>query len=84
MSKYRNYKNPVTTTENIKELQEILVQTCIDYIKRNNLTDIGEAQFKVDGIQEGVEFGEWTPGMDSHICVMGLQDGERRIIGEYC
>ena len=61
MSKYRNYKNPVTVTENIKELQEILVQTCIDYAKKNNLTDIYEIQFKVDDIQAGVEFVKMHP-----------------------
>lgn len=90
------YFNPVTTTDNIKELQKKLVQTCIDFIKEKNLTDIDAVRFNVDGLEDSIEFGEWTPGMDSYIGVEGLQDesyldrfGEsysyrvRKFIGEY-
>lgn len=90
------YMNPVTTTDNIKELQQHLVQTCIDFIKEKNLTDIDAVRFNVDGLEDSIEFGEWTPGMDSYIGVEGLQDesyldrfGEsysyrvRKFIGEY-
>lgn len=90
------YMNPVTTTDNIKELQKKLVQTCIDFIKDKNLTDIDAVRFNVDGLEDSIEFGEWTPGMDSYIGVEGLQDesyldrfGEsysyrvRKFIGEY-
>lgn len=84
-----NYKNPVTTTEDIKELQSRLVQCCIDFIKERNLTDIWDVGFSVDGLTESIEFGEWTPGMDSYISVEGLQMDEsfgvhtRAFIGEY-
>ena len=84
-----NYKNPVTTTEDIKELQCRLVQCCIDFIKERNLTDIWGVGFSVDGLADAIEFGEWTPGMDSHISVEGLQKDEtlgfntRALIGEY-
>lgn len=90
------YINPVTTTDDIKELQQRLVQTCIDFIKEKNLTDIEGVRFNVDGLEDSIEFGEWTPGMDSYIGVEGLQDesyldryGEsysfrvRKFIGEY-
>lgn len=90
------YINPVTTTDDIKELQKKLVQTCIDFIKEKNLTDIDAVRFNVDGLEDSIEFGEWTPGMDSYIGVEGLQDesypdrfGEsysyrvRKFIGEY-
>lgn len=83
------YKNPVTTIDNIKELQERLVQTTIDYIKENNLTDIYDVSFSVDGLEgNAIEFGEWTPCMDSSISVEGLQDDgdgyrSRALIGEY-
>ena len=90
------YINPVTTTDDIKELQKKLVQTCIDFIKEKNLTDIVAVRFNVDGLEDSIEFGEWTPGMDSYIGVEGLQEetyvgksGEsysfrvRKIIGEY-
>lgn len=83
------YNNPVTTINNIKELQERLVQTTIDYIKENNLTDIYDVSFSVDGLEgNAIEFGEWTPCMDSSISVEGLQDEgdgyrSRALIGEY-
>lgn len=84
------YKNPVTTQKHICELHNILVQTCVDYIKLHNLTDIYEISFGVDGLEgDAIEFGEWTPGMDSNIYVGGLQlddDGDkyrvRKMIGE--
>ena len=94
-----NYKNPVTKTEDIKALQERLVQCCIDFIKERNLTDIDEVSFNVDGLRDSIEFGEWTPGMDSHISIYGVQatgktytdrNGNekqfygRAFIGEYC
>ena len=84
-----NYNNPVTTTDDIKELQSRLVQCCIDFIKERNLTDIWGVGFNVDGLTDAIEFGEWTPGMDSYISVEGLQMDEklgfntRAIIGEY-
>lgn len=84
-----NYKNPVTTIKDIKELQSRLVQCCIDFIKERNLTDIWDVGFNVDGLTDAIEFGEWTPGMDSHISVEGLQMDEtlgfntRAFIGEY-
>ena len=90
------YINPVTTTDDIKELQKRLVQTCIDFIKEKNLTDIDAVRFNVDGLEDSIEFGEWTPGMDSYIGVEGLQPISplnrydepyafrvRRLIGEY-
>jgi hypothetical protein len=86
----------VTTTDDIKELQKKLVQTCIDFIKEKNLTDIDAVRFNVDGLEDSIQFGEWTPGMDSYIGVEGLQPISlldrynepytfrvRRLIGEY-
>ena len=90
------YENPVTTTDDIKELQERLVQTCVDFVKEKNLTDIDAVRFNVDGLEDSIEFGEWTPGMDSYIGVEGLQEDTyigksgkpytftvRKFIGEY-
>lgn len=91
------YENPVTTTNDIKELQQRLVQTCIDFIKEKNLTDIDAVRFNVDGLTgNAIEFGEWVPAMDSYIGVEGLQEDTyigksgdpytfrvRKFIGEY-
>ena len=91
------YINPVTTTNNIKELQERLVQTCIDFVKEKNLTDIDMVRFNVVGLTgNAIEFGEWVPAMDSYIGIEGLQEDTyigksgdpytfivRKFIGEY-
>ena len=91
------YENPITTTNDIKELQERLVQTCIDFIKEKNLTDIDMVRFNVDGLTgNAIEFGEWVAAMDSYIGVEGLQEDTytgksgnpytfrvRKFIGEY-
>lgn len=67
------YQNPITTNENINELHHILVQTCLNYIREHELTDVDEIQFSVDGLNSSYEFGEWTPGTDSSIKVIGLE-----------
>lgn len=83
------YENPVTTTDDIKELQQRLVQTCIDFVRTRNLTDIDAVRFNVDGLEDAINFREWTPGMDSYIGVEGLQEEKgkdyrvRKEIGEY-
>lgn len=91
------YINPVTTTNDIKELQERLVQTCVDFVKEKNLTDIDMVRFNVDGLTgNAIEFGEWVSAMDSYIGVEGLQEDTyigksgdpytfrvRKFIGEY-
>jgi hypothetical protein len=90
------YENPVTTTEDIKELQQRLVQTCIDFVRTRNLTDIDAVRFNVDGLGDSIDFCEWTAGMDSYIGVEGLQEETfigksgnpytfivRKFIGEY-
>ena len=40
-----NYENPKTTTENIQELQELLVQTIINYCVENNLQEIDPNEY---------------------------------------
>lgn len=83
------YFNPVTTHNDIKELQEKLVQTCIDFIKERNLTDIDEVSFSVDGLEKNaINCGQWVPAMDSYMSVVGLQKDDdvnwraRKLIGE--
>ena len=85
-----------TKTEHIKELQEILVQTCIDYINKHDLTDIWGVYFQADNLSVSAKFGEWTPATDSSISVEGIgthkfirengeewNTGERYEIGRY-
>lgn len=85
---FPKYENPQTSIENVKELQEKMVQLCLDYMIEHNLNDIDEISFSADMLQESKEYGEWTPATDSYISVIGFQEDEkdvkcRKIIGEY-
>ena len=74
MIRLDKYKNPITTQDNIRELQEILVQTCINYAKQHNLTDIDEVNFYVNGMShDSYREGKWMPSTDSSIEVIGLE-----------
>ena len=85
----KEYENPVTTTEHIKQLQEILVQVCINYINENKLTDIEEVHFNADSLQSSAHYGEWVCQTDSYISIDGYQNDDecdhvtRKRIGEY-
>lgn len=84
----KKYENPKTTIANVKELQERMVQLCIDFIKEYELDDLDEVKFTADMLQESSKYGEWTPATDSFIDVYGFQKDEngfmsRKIIGEY-
>ena len=65
---------PITTKEHISELQDILVQTCIDYINKNGLTDIWAVHFNVDSLQDSAQEGHWCSASDSYIRVEGVRN----------
>ena len=72
-----------TEKKHIEELQVKLTQTIIDYCKENNLTDVDAVNFSFDGIQNSVEYGEWSPASDSSIRVTGIaHEVHRRKNGE--
>lgn len=82
------YQDPITKTEDIKELQERLVQTTIDFINERKLKDIWAVGFNVDGLSaETTKYGKWVPTIDSSISVEGLQEEDgcvvRKQIGSY-
>lgn len=56
-----------THKEMAKELQERLVQCCIDYINENGDKDIQEVHFNADELQESAKNKEWSPCTDSFI-----------------
>ena len=87
----------ITKKEDIIELQEILVQTCIDYINKRGLTDIYAVSFNADSLNESATYGSWQSCTDSYIKVEGINDMNlirkngkidkfptRYKIGEYC
>ena len=68
----------VTQKEHIKELQEILVQTCLDYINKHGLTDIYSVSFNADDLAYSAKHGKWQPATDSYIRVEGIRIENRR------
>ena len=64
---YDDYKDPITTEKDMKELLEILVQTTIDFINERSLTDICSVGFGADDLQGSAKFGEWKPCTDASI-----------------
>lgn len=78
-----------TTTKDIKELQEKLVQTCIDFINERGLEDVEEVAFNVDSLQVSAKIERWHPATDSTINVSGYEKDEHGLykrydIGSYC
>ena len=69
---YDDYKDPITTEKDMKELLEILVQTTIDFINERGLTDIYSVGFSADDLQGSAKFGEWEPCTDASIHVTGI------------
>ena len=89
---YDEYKDPITTEKDMKELLEILVQTTIDFINERGLTDIYSVGFSADDLQGSAKFGEWESCTDASIQVTGIgkeksKDGHEysvcQRIGEY-
>lgn len=89
---YDDYENPQTTKKDLSELLEILVQTCIDFIRERGLKDIDGIGFSADSLQESSKWGEWTPATDASVQASGLgtekgRDGREytviKRIGEY-
>lgn len=76
-------KQELTKKEHIRELQERLVQTCIDYINEKGLTDIYAVSFNADSLSESAKWGSWQPCTDSYINIKGLcHENHKRKNGE--
>ena len=60
-----------------KELQDILVQTCIDFINENELKDVDVVYFSADSLQESARCNEWTPSTDSFLTLEGMEYDEK-------
>ena len=80
--KYGKYESPISTPNDLSDLQEALMKTVINFCRERNLTDIDYISFGVDGLQDSVEYGEWTPGTDSSLTAHGYQDDTLKLIGE--
>ena len=67
------YENSKVTHEQTVELHKLLVQTVIDFFKKENIDEVWEVQFSADGLTDSVKHGEWTPSTDSYIGLIGIQ-----------
>jgi len=65
------------TKEDVKKLQEILVQACIDFINENNIGDIEGVSFDADMLQESAKYGSWQPCTDSSLNAWGFEVDEK-------
>lgn len=72
---FRNELAPMKKTqithEQTRQLHDILVQTCIDFINENNLKDVDVVAFSADSLQESSRWNEWTPATDSFLTLEG-------------
>ena len=70
-------ENKQITHEQTRELHDILVQTCIDFINDNNLKDVDAVSFSADALQESAKYNEWTPATDSFLTLEGVEKSEK-------
>ena len=71
----------VLSQEEINNLHEFLMQTLIDYLKKNNIFCVDEISFDVDSLKESINHGKWIPSTDSSLLLSGYEDGKNKIIG---
>lgn len=72
-----NMVNKQITHEQTEELQDILVQTCIDFINENELKDVDAVYFSADSLQESARCNEWTSSTDSFLTLEGMEYDEK-------
>lgn len=75
------YKDSKITKEQVDNLHKLLVQTTIDYLKKENIDEVWEVCFSADGLDWSVEYGEWTPSTDSCMTLIGLQEDDNKTLG---
>jgi hypothetical protein len=66
-------KGKQITHEQVRQLHDILVQTCIDFINENGLKDVDEVHFNADALQTSAKYNEWVPDTDSFLEVDGIE-----------
>ena len=64
----------ITQQEHIRELHELLVQTCIDFINKHGFSDIYGVQFQASDLGSSAIAGKWTAETDSSLTVEGLKN----------
>ena len=82
LSQYEKFESPITSMEDLLDLQKELMNTAICFCKERNLTDIDSLSFGADGIQDSIEYGEWTASTDSSLVAHGYENNKQKLIGE--
>lgn len=78
---HETFSKEVMTQKQVHELHNLMVETIIKYLKSQNITEVDEVTFGVDGLMPSVEFGYWTPGTDSSLHLYGYEDEKNKTIG---
>ena len=66
------------TDKQIKELHKLLMQTVVDYINANKISDLQEIAFSADELQASANYGKWCPETDSALTCTGYRWHEDR------
>lgn len=82
LNRYEKYENPITSLKDLSDLQHLLTNVIISFCKERKLNDIDRLSFGVDGIQDSIEYGEWTPSTDSSLIAYGYENEKQKLIGE--
>ena len=69
-------QNKQITHDQVRQLHDILVQTCIDFINEEGLKDVDVVAFSADSLQESARFNEWTSATDSFLTLEGMEKSE--------
>lgn len=81
-NRMEQYPNANISNEEIDELHERLVKTSLNYCIENQFGHIDAIYFSIDGLQDSVEQGMWSPCTDSSLKLVGYHDNKRKIIAE--
>ena len=77
-SNSEGYPTEIPRHDNLaKELQERLVQTCLDFIKEKGDKFIYRVAFSADSLQESAKEGHWMSCTDSSITLEGIVFDEK-------
>lgn len=74
-------KHKELTQEDLKDLQEKLVNTCVEFLKERDIFNVEEVHLTIDGMYDSIKFGYWTPSTDSYISAYKKSLTESGIIG---
>lgn len=70
-------ENKQITHEQTCQLQDILVQTCIDFINEQKLKDVDAVYFSADSLQTSAKYNKWTPDTDSFLTLEGMEKSDK-------